>query len=252
MHKIPVSVVVITKNEEENIRTCLESVHGWVDETVIVDDESTDRTVELAREFTDKIFHRKMENEGIHRNWAHQQTRNEWILSLDADESVTEELKQSIIQTIPNTEVDAFNIKSRNFLGDYWIRYGGWYFGKLKMFKKSLFRYEEVEVHPRVFFQGKAGDLEGDLIHKLANNFEQFLGSLNRQTTLEARKWILTNRKMTFGKAMWRAVDRFPRRYFRKKGRKDGFIGFMMAFFDSLYQIMSYAKFWEMKRTQGK
>ncbi len=252
MDKTPLSVIVITKNEEENIRECLKSVFGWADEIIIVDDESSDRTVEIAKEYTDKIFSRRMENEGIHRNWSHTKAKNEWILSLDADESVTEELKQSIMQAIPNTEYDGFNIKSRNYLGDFWIQHGGWYFGKLKMFKKSLFSYEEVEVHPRIFFKGTAGHLEGDLVHRLAKNFEQFLGSLNRQTTLEARKWVMTDRKMSFGKALWRAMDRFPRRFLRKKGRKDGFIGFMMAFFDSLYQIMSYAKYWEMKEADKK
>src|SRR3989338_6432722 len=100
--KIPLAVVVITKNEESNIEDCLRSVNDWADEIVVVDDESTDKTVEIARRFTDKVFLKKMENEGRHRNWAYARAKNEWVLSLDADERVTEELKQEIGPAIRN------------------------------------------------------------------------------------------------------------------------------------------------------
>ncbi len=256
MPKVPLSVVVITKNEQKNIDECLRSVHGWADEIVVVDDESQDRTVAIARQFTDRIFRRRMDNEGRHRNWAYAQAKNEWVLSLDADEKVTEELKREIAGALQSSPYQAFSIPLRNYIGDYWVRYGGWYpAGKLRLFMKSRFRYEEVEVHPRVFVDGKTGHLSQDIIHKGYPDFEHFLASLNRQTTLEARKWIATNRRMSWGKALWRTLDRFPRSYLGKKGYKDGFIGFMVAFFASLYQIMSFAKYWEMlskrKSSQG-
>ncbi len=247
--KVPISVVVITKNEEANIDMCLGSVYGWADEIVIVDDESKDRTVELAQKYASKVFHRKMDNEGIHRNWSYAQAKNEWVLSLDADEYVTEELKAEIMTAIQNPEFQAYSIPLRNFIGTYQVRYSGWYpAGKLRLFQKSKFKYEEVEVHPRVFLDGKTGHLTTDIVHKGYPDFEHFLGSLNRQTTLEARKWILTGRHMSWGQALWRTIDRFPRSYIGKRGYKDGFIGFMIAFFASLYQIMSYAKYWQMKR----
>ena len=113
---------------------------------------------------------------------------------------------------------------------------------------KSRFKYEEVEVHPRVYLNGETGHLTKDIVHKGYPDFEHFLASLNRQTTLEARKWIKTGRHMSPGQAIWRTVDRFPRSFIGKQGYKDGFIGFMIAFFASLYQVMSYAKYWEMKR----
>ena len=93
MNRVPLTVVVITKNEQDNIGKCLESVYGWADEIIIVDDESTDRTIEVAKKFADKIFYKKMDNEGRHRNWSYAQAKNEWVLSLDADEYATEELK---------------------------------------------------------------------------------------------------------------------------------------------------------------
>ena len=244
----PLSVVVITKNEESNIAECLSSVRGWADEIVVVDDESRDQTVAIAQEFTDRIFHRRMENEGSHRNWAYAQAKNEWVLSLDADEKVSEELKEEITLVLPDTRFHAFSIPLRNYIGPYWVRHSGWYpAGKLRLFQRSRFRYEEVEVHPKVFLDGETGHLTKDIIHKGYPDFEHFLASLNRQTTLEAKKWISTGRQMSLGRAAWRTLDRFPRSFFGKQGYKDGFIGFMIAFFASLYQIVSYAKYREMR-----
>lgn len=252
MRKIPLSVVVLTKNEEDNIVSCLKSVHGWADEIVLVDDESRDRTLELAAGFGPKVFQRRMDNEGVHRNWAYAQARNEWVLSLDADEQVSPELRDEIIASITDSNgCVAYAIPLRNFIGRYWVRHAGWYpASKVRLFQKSRFRYEEVEVHPRAFFEGKEGSLTKDIIHKGYPDFEHFLASVNRQTTLEARKWLSTGQKITVGRVVRRAVDRFMRSFFKKRGFKDGMVGFMIAYFASLYQILSYAKYWEMKHNQ--
>ena len=248
MTVLPLSVVVITKNEERNIADCLKSVYGWVDEIVVVDDESTDRTVSIAQQFAGRVFHRKMDNEGKHRNWAYAQVKNEWVLSLDADEMVSPELRDEIIAVLPNTKFHAFDIPLRNYIGTYWVKHSGWYpAGKLRLFMKSRFKYEEVGVHPRVFLEGDTGHLTKDIIHKGYPDFEHFLASLNRQTTLEAQKWVATGRHMPLGTAVWRAVDRFFRTLIGKQGYKDGFIGFMIAFYAFLYQVMSYAKYWEIR-----
>ena len=99
-----------------------------VDEIIVVDDESTDKTIEIVKRYTDKIFHRKMDNEGKHRNWAYSLARNSWVLSLDADERVTPELKDELIRLLSNaSEFKAFSIPRRNYIGDYWIKYGGLY-----------------------------------------------------------------------------------------------------------------------------
>ena len=116
MNKIPLSVVIITKNEERNMHDCLKSVADWADEIVIVDDESTDKTVEISKSYGAKIYHRKMDNEGIHRNWAYAQAKNEWVLSLDADEMVSPELRDEIVDTIPKTDFNAFDMPMRNYI----------------------------------------------------------------------------------------------------------------------------------------
>lgn len=246
--KAPVSVVVITKNEERNIVDCLESAK-WADEIVVLDDCSTDKTVELAKKYTDKVYQRKMDIEGRHRNYAYSLAKNKWVLSVDADERITSELAQEIKEVLKNgTDCNGFTIPIKTYIGDYWVRYGGWYPGaKLRFFKKDAFKYEEVEVHPRAFMEDPRGCLKSDLLHYSFKDFSDFLRKLDNLTTLEAIKWYKTNKKVGLGKALWRTFDRFWRSYFSKKGRKDGLIGFMFAVFAGLYQILSYAKYWELK-----
>lgn len=241
------SVVILTKNEESCIAVCLESVK-WADEIIVVDDESTDKTMEIVKKYNARIFSRKMDIEGKHRNWAYAQAQNQWVLSLDADEVVTPELRIEIIQAIEFGDFVAYDIPLRNFIGNYWVKHGGWYpASKVRLFQKDKFKYEESEVHPRAFIDGACGHLKSDIIHRGYPDLEHFLNSVNRQSTLEAVKWIKTKRKMTLLWASWRAVDRFFRRYIRKESYKDGMYGFIIAFFDTLYQILSYAKFREMQ-----
>jgi glycosyltransferase involved in cell wall biosynthesis len=248
--KVAVSVVVLTKNEEDNIAQCLDSVR-WADEVIVVDDLSTDKTVEIAKRYTDKLFEKKMDVEGRHRNWAYSQARNSWVLSLDADEIVTDELRREISSVVNSNNYAAYAIPLRNYIHNYWVRYGGWYpASKVRLFQKAKFKYEEVEVHPRIIVDGKCSRLRSDIIHNGYPDIEHFLASVNRQSTLEAVKWINAGRKMNLALAIWRCVDRFFRRFVRKKGYRDGLYGFTVAFFDSLYQILSYIKYREIKLSQ--
>jgi glycosyltransferase involved in cell wall biosynthesis len=249
---IPLSVVIIAKNEEANIQESLKSVFGWADEIIVVDDYSTDKTSEIARGFG-RVLVRKMENEGIHRNWAYAQAKNSWVLSLDADEKVSPELREEISGVINTTSHVCFDMPLRNYIGNYWVRHGGWYpASKVRLFRKEKFKYEEVQVHPRIFVDGTSGHLTKDIIHKGYPDLEHFLNSVNRQTTLEAQKWLDTGRKFTWGHMLWRAIDRFFRRYIRKQAFRDGMYGFLIAYFDSLYQFLSYVKYREIVNRGGK
>ena len=247
---IPLTVVILTKNEQKNIKDCLESVYKWADEIIIVDDESTDSTREIASHYADKILVKKMDIEGAHRNWAYQQAKNDWVLSLDADERVTEELKEEIRDALNYAEGEvAFSIPRRNFIGDYWVKYGGWYpSAQLKLFKKDKFKWEEAHVHPVAFVEGGTGHLKSDLIHYSYKDIADFLNKQNRQTTLEVEKWIAQGKEIKAGKFIWRSIDRFFRSYIRKKGFRDGFYGFVVAYFASLYQFLSLLKYREIKR----
>lgn len=248
-NKIPVSVVVITKNEERNIEECLKTV-TWADEIIVLDDYSTDRTVEIARQFTDQVYQRHMDIEGKHRNYAYSLASNEWVLSLDADERVTPELAEeiaSLLSSPQNTRgYNGFTIPRRNYIGCYWLKYGGWYpSAQLRLFRRDEFRYEEVEVHPRAFMEGPCGHLKADIIHYSYRDFADFLSKLNNQTDREAAKWFKEKRKINLVGCLRKMIDRFIKSYILKRGYRDGFNGFMAAYFNGLYQLMSYAKYWE-------
>lgn len=247
---VPLSVVILAKNEEKAIGECLGSVAGWASEVIVVDDESTDRTVAIAKEHGARLVQKRMEIEGKHRNEAYQLAKEEWVLSLDADEQASPELKEEIGHLLRgNSSYSAFSIPLRNYIGGRWVRYGGWYpAAKLRLFRKHRFRYEEVGVHPRGFVEGKVGTLKGDIIHRGYPDIAHFLESLNRQTTLEARKWFEEKRVVGPVRCFVKAFTRFLKRYFFKQGFRDGTLGFTVAFFDSLYQILSYVKYWELRK----
>ncbi|MBU0759550.1 MAG: glycosyltransferase family 2 protein, partial [Candidatus Omnitrophica bacterium] len=238
------SVVTIAYNEEANIAACVNSARGWADEHIVVDDFSIDRTVEIAKANGAIVFQRKMDVEGVHRNWAYAKARNEWVLSLDADEEVTEELKGEILNAITSDEFIVYTIPLKTYIGNYWVQHGGWYPGsKLRLFRKSLFKYEEVGVHPRAMYDGKCGHLTKDIIHKGYEDFAELFRGLNGQTSLEAEKWFNEKRKIGVGKMLWKACDRFFRTYVRKKGYKDGVVGLVVETNSAMYQVLSYAKY---------
>ena len=252
--KLPISVVVITGNVEANIEDCLKSV-GWADEIVIVDNHSKDKTLEIARKYTDKIYPDTWDAEGKIRNRAYQRASNEWVLTLDPDERVSEELRAQIEDfLVKGTEFDAYSVAMKSmFGGTYWIRHGGWYpASRIKMFKKDKFRYEDAEIHPRAFLDGKEGRLSGDIVHYCYNDFTHVVAKMNVQSTLEAKKWLRDKRKMDLGIACMRVFSRFFKMYIQKAGFKDGIIGFMMAWQWATYQLLSYVKYWQMKNMEGE
>ena len=246
------SIVVIAKNEENRIRECLESAK-WADEIVVLDDESTDGTVEIAKEFGASVYYRKMDIEGKHRNYAYSLAKNEWVLSIDCDERITPELKDEIEKLLQaEPELNVYSIPIRAYIGKRWIQYAGYYPArKDRLFRKGKFRYdEEAGIHPRAFYEGKSGALNGDILHYSYENFLDLFKKMNRETYIEAGKWIMDGRKMNFFKMIRKGMSRFLKFYFQKKGYKGGFLGFMFSFLHSLYQLMSYAHYWEMKNKE--
>lgn len=243
---VPVSVVILAKNEAGRIRDCIESVR-WADEVLVVDDESTDETVRIAQSLGARVLQRKMDVEGRHRNWAADQAKHEWVLSLDADERVTPELATEITDLLERgAPYETYCIPRRNYIGAAWVRHGGWYpSAQMKMFKKSIFRWEEAAVHPRALSDRPWGTLRGDLIHYSYRDIADFMEKLNRHTTLEAQKWLESGRRMSLAKALWRTVDRFFRAWVLKSGYRDGMIGLFVAWSAGSYQLLSYLKYLE-------
>lgn len=252
--KIACSVVVITRNEATRLRDCLATVQ-WANEIIIVDDGSTDDTVKIAKEYTNRVYERRMDSEGRHRNYAYALATNPWVFSLDADERVTPELRDEIISVLENNpSCNGYGVPRKNYMGSYWMQYGGQYpSAQIKLFLKDKFKFkDEDEVHPQAFMDSPRGTLKSDLIHYTYRDFTDAVGKLDRQTDLEARKWFRENRKVgTFG-IIRKTIDRFCRAYFSKKGHKDGVVGLFMAVNSGMYQFLTYAKYWEMKKNAGR
>jgi glycosyltransferase involved in cell wall biosynthesis len=250
--QVPLSVVILAKNEAGRLRDCLESVR-WADDVLVVDDESADGTPALAVSLGARVLRRKMDIEGRHRNWANAQARHDWVLSLDADERVTPPLAEEIAALVRGAaEHDTYAIPRRNYIGARWVRHGGWYpSAQLKLFKRSVFRWEEASVHPRALSDASCGQTRHDLLHYSYRDLSDFVEKLNRQTSLEAQKWVADGRRVTLGKALRRALDRFLRTYVAKQGFRDGLLGLVVAWFAAAYQLLSYAKYLELRQRQG-
>jgi glycosyltransferase involved in cell wall biosynthesis len=250
--KTPISVVVITKNEADRLTDCLESV-SWADEIIVVDDDSTDKTVEIANRFTSRVFQRRMDVEGKHRNYAYGLASHEWVLSLDADERVTPELRDEIISLIARKpDCNGYTIPRKNFVGKTWARYGGMYpSAQLRLFRKDKFRYDEqAEVHPQAYMPDPRGSLKSDLLHYTYRDFTDAIAKLDRQTDLEARKWFRERRKVGVIGTARKMIDRFWRQYVSKQGHKDGVIGLFLAVNAGMYQFLSFAKYWELQKAE--
>ncbi len=251
---VPLSVVIIAKNEHNRIKDCLESVHGWADEIVVVDDDSTDDTRAIALKYTDTIFSRHMDLEGKQRNFGASKAKNDWILLLDCDERMTDDLKAEIAVAIKDGDplIAAYWAPQINYLGDVQLNHGGWSNPHIRLYNRKYVKVSEAAydvIHPgiKVSEGYKHGNLKCKNIHYSFSNVENFIAKINRYSTLEATKWYLDGRKMTLGKAMWRTLDRIWRRFVSKKGYKDGYYGFVAAVLSGFHEFAAYSKYREIK-----
>lgn len=194
MNKIPVSVIVLTYNEEANIGHCLKSVADWADQIVVVDSLSTDKTIEIAKQYGAEIFSHAFFGYADQRNWAlrHTNLRNEWVLVLDADEAATESLKKEIADCLEHpSSVDGFYLKRRFIFLGKWIRHGGYYpVWLLRFFKHAHARCEDKLVDEHYVVMGKTGHLRHDIVHDDKRGVSDWIEKHNRYATLKAQEFM--------------------------------------------------------------
>jgi (heptosyl)LPS beta-1,4-glucosyltransferase len=247
--RVNVSVVVITKNEEHNIRECLESVR-WADEIVVVDAKSTDRTVEIAKIYTDKIFVRPWPGFGPQKNFGMDQTESDWILVLDADERVTSELQQEIQEVVKQCsghDPVAYRIPRRNFYYGRWISHGGVYPDyQVRLVRRGTARYNDVPVHENLIVDGTVAALHGHLDHytegQIADHFKKF----GLYTTLAAQQKLKSRKCVHWYDLLGRPLVIFLKTYVIKQGFRDRVHGLIVSVFASMYSFVKYAKLWEL------
>jgi glycosyltransferase involved in cell wall biosynthesis len=239
------SVVVITYNEEERLRQTLASV-AWADEIVVVDGGSDDKTVEIAREFTDHVVVRPWEGFARQKNAAIERARGEWILSLDADEEVSPELGEEIRRTIAAPAADGYAVPRRNIFWGRWVRHGRLYPDwQLRLFRRGRGRFVERPVHESVQIDGPVARLAAPLIHRSYRDVADFLTRANRYTSLAAEEWVRAGRTVHAHDLVLRPLGRFLSMYVRHAGFLDGWRGFLLAVLYAYYVFLRSAKVWE-------
>jgi glycosyltransferase involved in cell wall biosynthesis len=240
------SVTVITYNEEARLRACLESV-AWADEIVVVDAESADKTVTVAREFTDRIWVRPWPGFAAQKNFAIEQSRGEWILSLDADERVTPELARRIRAILADPgAADGFRIPRRNIFWGVWVRHGGLYpDDQLRLFRRAAGRFVAQGVHESVRVEGRVEALREPLLHASYRDLEDFVRRSNRYSTLAAADWLRQGRPVRRADLILRPLGRFVSMYIMHLGFLDGWRGLVLAILYAHYVFLRTAKCWE-------
>jgi glycosyltransferase involved in cell wall biosynthesis len=242
-----ISVTIITRNEEEGIQECLESV-AWAQEIVIVDAESTDRTVKIAQKFTARIFVRPWAGFAAQKNFALAQVTQPWVLSLDADERVTPQLRGQIEDILAfDGPLDGYYVPRKNFFRGRWIRHGTWFPDyQLRLFRHSSATYRSVSVHESVQVNGRLGYLEAPLLHFSYRGIEDFVHRSNLYSTLAAQDLVRRGRRVSWLPLFLAPLGRFCSMYFLYRGFLDGSDGLLLAVLYSYYVFLRSAKAWEM------
>jgi (heptosyl)LPS beta-1,4-glucosyltransferase len=246
-----VACVVITKNEEANIQDCLRSVQ-WANELIVVDAESCDKTVELARACGAKVSVRSWPGFGLQKNFGMAQALSDWILILDADERVTEELRGEIKAYLdgwtPGSPV-AYRIPRRNIFYGAWVRGGGVYPDyQVRLFRRGLAQYNDVAVHENLIVDGEIGTVAGHLDHYTERRIQDHFKKFGLYTTLAAQEKAKTVRAVRWIDLIVRPLVVWVKTYVLKQGLRDGVRGLIVCVFASMYTFVKYAKLWDVTR----
>ena len=223
------SIIIITKNEALNIRECIETVK-WADEIIVVDSGSTDDTVAICREFTPHVYIHDWPGFGIQKNRALDYASKDWVLSLDADERVTPELRAEIEATMREGKALGYEVPRLSSFCGRFMRHSGWYPDYvLRLFRRGRARFSDNLVHERLIMDSKTERLTGLLLHYAFENLEEVLHKTNQYSTAGAQMQFQRGRQSSLSGAVLRGLWSFVRSYVLRAGFLDGREGFMLA-----------------------
>ena len=241
------SVVIITRNEEINLRSCLESVRNLADEIVVVDSNSSDQTQNIAQEYGAIVqITDDWPGFGIQKNRAVSLAKNDWILSIDADERLTPELSEEIsdlLQSPPKCQ--AYKISRLSWYCGRFIKHSGWHPDYvLRLFNRQIARFSDDLVHERVIYDGEVKLLHSPLLHYCFQNFSQVLSKVDRYSSASAEQLYLRGKKASLLSAVGHGVWAFIRTYIFQAGFLDGAHGFALAVSNAEGTYYRYLKLW--------
>lgn len=240
-----VSCVVLTINEEKNIQRCLKGLE-WCDEVIVIDDNSTDKTVEYAKKLGARIFHRELGNNfSAQRNYGLDKATGEWVLFVDADEIVSDSLKKEILESINSKDgINGFYIKRQDYVWGKKIKHGE--AGKislLRLARKGNGKWEG-RVHEEWKIKGKIDSLENSLLHYPHKDINEFLKKINYYTDIRAYELFEKGVNTNFLSIVLYTKAKFIQNYFLKLGVLDGIPGLILAILMSLHSFLVRGKLW--------
>jgi len=244
-----ISAIVPAYNEENNIEDCLKSLN-WADELVVVDSFSGDKTISIAKKYTDKIIQHEYSYSAAQKNWIIPQVSYEWIILVDADERVSPELRDEILKLLEKGPgKSAYWIYRRNFFLGKEIKHCGWQKDKVIRFFTKEHRYKNVRVHAEILTtKEQTGTLNGKFIHYSYKNFDDYLTKLQRYSKWGAEKSFAAGKRANAFNVLFVPLVMFFKRYFINLGFLDGRHGFILSLLAAVSVSVKYVKLWELQK----
>ena len=242
---LPISVCLIAGNEAHRIRRTLESVQGWTNEIILaIDDRVVDGTDKIAVSIGAKVISQPWRGHAAHRNFASAAARQPWLLAIDADEVVSDELRAEILAAFQNLppEVAAFSFPRLSFFGGRWIRHGNWYPDrKVRLWRKDAGQWEG-DPHEKLVLRGAVVSLRADLLHFSNENIDQLLGKIRVVSTIFVQQCQTRHRRAKWTDLAIRPFWKFFRAYVLRRGFLDGWPGYFIAWMDAFSTVTRYSK----------
>ncbi|WP_392566488.1 glycosyltransferase family 2 protein [Utexia brackfieldae] len=240
-----ISAVIITLNEEKNIGRCLASLQGIADEIIVVDSGSTDRTAEICQQYAVTFIKQDWLGYGKQKNFAADQAQYDFILSLDADEALSEELRATILAEKNATLADAYQLnRLTNYCGK-WIHHCGWYPDKkIRLWRKGSAHWTTPRIHETIKLSPnvKVKPLKGDLLHYTYYTIAEHITIANKYTSLVAEEYAERGKKPTWIRIYLSPLFSFFRDYFLRLGILDGYYGFVICLVAAFSTFLKYTK----------
>lgn len=240
-----ISAVIITYNEEKSIARCIKSLQPVCDEIIVVDSYSSDKTEKICRDLGVKFFQNPFDGYREQKNYALQYASNDYVLSLDADEALSEELKDEILKIKDSLKYDCYYFNRLNNYCGQWIYHSNWYPDKkLRLFNKQMGSWGGINPHDK-FVPNKAcksKHLKGDILHWVLDSYEAHINKANNFSTIAAREYFNLGKRSSILKILLNTAWRFFKAYILKLGFLDGFNGFVISSFSAYTSFLKYVK----------